>query len=721
MRKNNGENTIEEYENIIEKLPAAFAQHKVIYDSAGKAFDYIFVKVNKKFEEMTGLKKEDILNKKVTKVLKGIKNSKFKWIEFYGDIAMTGKEKIFEKYSEPLKRWYEVTVYSHKKGYFTTIFYDITEKKQQKEKLNYVLRFSKIGFWEYDIISKSLSWSEECENIFGLEAGEFEGEFGDFLKRVAPEDRAYVQKINSPITEMKQGIPLEYEHRIIKKNGEKRWVRESANLNDENKILGLVIDITEQKTIEKELKISREKLEHLISETTAVIYSYQIIGDNYKILYLNENVKNVIGFKAERFIGNQDFHLSCIHPEDREILKAKIKKMREIDYSIDEYRFRDKNGNYRRLYDQQKVSRRENGVITVVGSWWDITEERQEQNKEINALLFKDNLSGLHNRKFFKKTMADFDLKDNLPSSIIIADINGLKIVNDSYGFEKGDQLLKETAAILANFIRDKDVLARWGGDEFIILVPGSTKEQALNIIKSLKARFAASKKVNIPISISFGVATAEKESADFSDLIHAAEKMMDQNKLLENSSAKSKIVENILSTLGAKSYESKEHALRMSSLAHKLGKRVGLSNYNLNRLSLLARLHDIGKTTISEAILTKPGRLTESEWKIMQEHPRKGFEIASAIEEFSVIAEEILSHHEHWDGNGYPRALKGEEIPFLARIISIIDAYDVITNDRPYTKAQPPEKALAEIKRCAGSQFDPQLARDFLLMMEEN
>ncbi|ADQ13681.1 PAS domain-containing protein [Halanaerobium hydrogeniformans] len=843
--RNKRQTKIKEYEKVFGKFPAAVAHHKVIYDKNNKAVDYIFLKANKQFEEMTGLKITEIINKKVSQVLKGIKKSKFNWIEFYGQIALSGEEKSFEQYSEPLDRWYEVTVFSHKKGYFTTIFYEISERKRkekaledkqeklellldtidtqvwylkdevtygrlnqahadfmgvekevlknqklsnfltpaevescrksnqkvfkekekliteewvysgQKEKrllsitknprlneageveyvvcsadditdnrrkdqkLSHALSFSKMGFWEYDIATTALKWSPECEQIFGLKPGEFEGRFEDFLKRVAPEDRVYVRRMNSPIIDMKKGIPLEYEHRIIKKNGEKCWVKESANLNDDNKIIGLVINITEQKNIEAELKTNREKLEHLISETTAVIYSYQVIANSHKILYINKNVKNVLGFSADEFIDNEEFHLNCVHPDDREIVKAKMMNVKKTDSSVDEYRFKDKEGKYHWLYDQQKVSRRENGVITVVGSWWDVTEQRREQKEEVSNLLDKDNLTGLYNRRYFKNIMTNFDLKNSLPTSMIIADINGLKIVNDSYGFEKGDQLLKQTANILEDIIREKDLLARWGGDEFIILLPGCNMAQALNIISSLKSHFAESKKLDLPISISFGAATAEKKSDQLSEVLKVAEKNMDQNKLLESSSAKSKIVENILSTLGAKSNETKEHALRMSKLAGELGKRVGLSNYDLNRLSLLARLHDIGKTTISEAILTKPGRLSNEEWQIMQGHPQKGFEIASASAEFAVIAEEILSHHEHWDGNGYPRGLKGKEIPLLARIISIIDAYDVITNDRPYTSAQPPEKALAEIKRCAGSQFDPHLAQEFLQMME--
>ncbi|RQD73769.1 MAG: HD domain-containing protein, partial [Halanaerobium sp. MSAO_Bac5] len=136
---------------------------------------------------------------------------------------------------------------------------------------------------------------------------------------------------------------------------------------------------------------------------------------------------------------------------------------------------------------------------------------------------------------------------------------------------------------------------------------------------------------------------------------------------------------------------------------------------------SLLSTLHDIGKTTIEEDLLKKADKLTEKEWKKIKKHSERGYNIANSSEEFALIAEEIYAHHERWDGSGYPRGLKRKEIPYLARIISIIDAYDVMTNERPYSKAITKEKALAEIKKCAGSQFDPELAEEFTLMMQNN
>jgi HD-GYP domain-containing protein (c-di-GMP phosphodiesterase class II) len=198
------------------------------------------------------------------------------------------------------------------------------------------------------------------------------------------------------------------------------------------------------------------------------------------------------------------------------------------------------------------------------------------------------------------------------------------------------------------------------------------------------------------------------------------ADDKMYQNKLSENKSIKNKIVQGLISTLEVKSNETKEHTVRMTKLSLNFGKYLNLSNSEINRLSLLSNLHDIGKITVDDKILKKSEKLTEEEWEAMKKHSEAGYNIANSSEEFALVAEEIYSHHERWDGNGYPRGLKGKEIPFLARIIFLIDTYDVITSGRPYKKEMSRSEALKELENCAGSQFDPELAADFINFIKE-
>ncbi|MGM0502901.1 MAG: HD-GYP domain-containing protein, partial [Bacillota bacterium] len=243
--------------------------------------------------------------------------------------------------------------------------------------------------------------------------------------------------------------------------------------------------------------------------------------------------------------------------------------------------------------------------------------------------------------------------------------------------------------------------------------------EQAQQVYDKIKEKCKETKEEEIPISIALGIATKEKTQEGLYQVLKIAEERMYKNKLDESRSTKSHIVKALLKTLGEKSNETEEHAWRMQALAFSMGEKLDLSQDRLDKLSLLATLHDIGKTIVPAEILTKPGKLNDEEWEIIKQHPETGYRIASSTEEFAYVAEEILSHHEKWDGSGYPRGLKGSEIPMLARIITIVDAYDVMTNSRSYKDPMSKEEAIAELKHCSGKQFDPQLVPHFIELVE--
>jgi putative nucleotidyltransferase with HDIG domain len=283
-----------------------------------------------------------------------------------------------------------------------------------------------------------------------------------------------------------------------------------------------------------------------------------------------------------------------------------------------------------------------------------------------------------------------------------------------------GDQMLKKAAEILKSSLREDDILARQGGDEFVVLLPQTDAAECADIIKRIKANTGLVEDLKLPLSIALGQATKVKPDENIEEIIKKADNQMYENKLSESRSSKSNIVQGLINALDAKSSETKEHALRMTKLAFDFGEKLGLTESDQNRLSLLATLHDIGKININEEILNKKDKLTAEEWELIKTHTEQGYKIASSSEEFAAVADEIFSHHEKWDGSGYPRQLKGKEIPFLARIISLVDSYDVMTNERPYSEALSKEEALAEIKRSAGSQFDPDLAAEFINLLKE-
>ncbi|MGM0420650.1 MAG: PAS domain S-box protein [Bacillota bacterium] len=346
-----------------------------------------------------------------------------------------------------------------------------------------------------------------------------------------------------------------------------------------------------------------------------------------------------------------------------------------------------------------------------------------EQVKYKNKIVYKsyhDELTGTYNRRFFEEELKRIDVERQLPISIIMTDLNGLKIINDSYGHDQGDRMLIKSAKILQQSVREEDILARIGGDEFVLLLPKTNEKAALNIYERIKTRCEQTLQRDFPVSLGMGVATKTSSAEDLDEVFKRADNNMYQNKLLESRSTKNRIVISLLNTLGAKSDETEEHAGRMTRLAQDLGKKLDLSETELNQLSLLATLHDIGKTSVPEYILNKPGKLSPEEWQVIKEHPERGFRIASATEEFAHIAREILCHHERWDGTGYPGGLAGDNIPYLSRIIAIVDAFDVMINDRSYQPAKTLSEALQEIEKYAGTQFDPDIAKIFIGMLRD-
>lgn len=344
----------------------------------------------------------------------------------------------------------------------------------------------------------------------------------------------------------------------------------------------------------------------------------------------------------------------------------------------------------------------------------DITQRRQDENK-IRYLSFHDKLTGLYNRAFLEEELKRLDAEEYLPISIIMGDVNGLKLVNDAFGHQKGDELLQSAAQVFKSSNRKEDITGRWGGDEYVCILPKIDEKTVKGICNRIKQAYLEKCEQPIQLSISLGVATKKECSQDIYEVLKEAEDNMYKTKLMESKSIRNQISSTLQKVLHEKSHETKEHAQRLQEMANKMARYLSFSNAEADELGLLALLHDIGKVAIPEELLNKPGKLTTEEFKIVQSHCEIGYRIAGSIPELSYIAEGILTHHEKWDGSGYPRGLKGEEIPLFARIISIVDAYDVMVNGRIYKKKMKHEEAMEEITEHAGTQFDPSLVRLFI------
>lgn len=349
--------------------------------------------------------------------------------------------------------------------------------------------------------------------------------------------------------------------------------------------------------------------------------------------------------------------------------------------------------------------------------------KRIETEQEMAYMSLHDRLTDLYNRVYFEEEIQRLNYSRLYPISIISADIDGLKLINDTMGHSTGDDLLRSFAEILKANMRSSDVVSRFGGDEFAAILVSTdrpTAERVIERIRKAVARYNESRSGPF-LSFSMGVATSNNGESSLLDCLKLADDLMYRDKLSRSNSVRSQMVNTLLLTLAEKDHISGGHASRLQEMAIKLGKRMGLNSDQLVNLSLFAQVHDLGKVGIPDRILFKPGKLTEEEWGIMKLHPEKGYRIAVSSPDLSTVADLILRHHERWDGKGYPLGLERTEIPIECRILSIVDAYDAMTNDRPYCKARSHSEALKEIERCAGTQFDPKIVEEFLKMLQES
>lgn len=356
------------------------------------------------------------------------------------------------------------------------------------------------------------------------------------------------------------------------------------------------------------------------------------------------------------------------------------------------------------------------GAISgVIGTISDITRYK-ESEAQLRFMGLHDLLTGLSNRRRFEIELERLQKSREYPVTVMSFDMDGLKLYNDAFGHAGGDRAIRDCAALLRECMREGDVLARMGGDEFSAVFPRLGADQAEIIAERIRSVLQQKNgHAQLPLSLSIGMATAEDRAGSLTDLVRLADERMYREKLNRSRSSRSQLIESLLAALSERDVETEEHSRRMASHALAMGRHLGLSSDMLNNLELLTRVHDIGKVGIPDAILRKEGPLTESEWQVMRQHPERGYRIAESSPDLSGVSDLILKHHERWDGSGYMLGLRGVEIPVECRIMAIVDAYDAMTNDRPYRKAMSVEDAFAELRRCAGTYFDPDLVPLFL------
>ena len=474
---------------------------------------------------------------------------------------------------------------------------------------------------------------------------------------------------------------------------------------------------------------------------------------NYRGIY-NENVK---GGDIVENLANNDFFLKFrpVYDEEKEIVdytlleasgnfhnvtKTEEKDLigRSIlkiaaDYNrvlgLEEYYFYSisKSGRKFELYNEEldrwyfiSIYLNKDGDVIVFYTDITVIEEQLRKQKQdildnnLRAYCYRDKLTDLYTKDFFEEELHRLDTERQLPLSIIMGDLNGLKLINDSFGHRMGDRAIRMVGKILKDSFRKEDIISRIGGDEFLILLPKTSKETASEIVQNLKTTFSEKTLGFLPLSVSFGVATKTNIGENIEDTMKRAEDRMYFIKLEESKAAKLFTIEYLKEKLRKISFETKSHKHRLLEVTLLMADHLNLSEIEKEELKLLCEYHDIGKIGVPHHILLKEGALNEEEWMQMKRHSEIGYHIIRSAKETLAVDELVLLHHERWDGQGYPRKLKGNTIPLSVRLFAIADAYVAMTEGRPYKNSISHEKAIEEIRGESGIQFDPAMVRVF-------
>ena len=713
-------------QSLFDNMQEGFALHEIIEDKNGKVIDYEILEANPAFEKITGLNLQQLQGQTIRQILPEIESY---WLEKYGNIAKYGGYEKFTEYSKGLDKHFSVSVYSSQKGQFITLFSDITEQvkaseklKLEKQILEIILEDTLSGYWDWDFASNNEYFSPAFKKMLGYSEDELGNSKDIWRKLIVPEDLVKIQlALDEHVASL--GEKRFYnEIRCLHKNGQAIWLICSGRVvqwdraGNPLRMVGCYIDITNIKALEKALQDEKNLLKTIFYSLGDGVVSTDNQG---RIVLMNPIAEKLTGWSKYEAKGrNFEDVIRLIDATTNEAIENPVHKVLQLQQIIElqaDTLLLKKNGQTIFIEDSVAPIKDELGNITgVVLVFRDYTEKKKQQ-EQILYLSYHDQLTGLYNRRFFEESAIKLDTEKMLPLSIVMVDVNGLKLTNDAFGHLVGDELLKTVARILQLNCRQDDVLCRVGGDEFVFLLPRTNAKEAEAMSKRIHKMVSKQQFANVLISISIGWETKTNYQEDLQGVWTKAEEHMYRKKLTESQSMRNKTIQVILKTLNEKSERERIHSENVSYLAQQFGLSLQLERTVVNELEIAGLMHDIGKIAIKESILNKTGTLDELEYLEIKKHPESSYQILKSVDAYSALAEHVLSHHERWDGQGYPRGLRAEEISLPARIIAIADAYEAMISNRTYRQGLSQKQAIQELQDHAGTQFDPNLIKIFL------
>lgn len=727
----------EKYRLIYSSMSQGMALHEIITDDLGHPVDYIFLDINDSYEKLFNLKRKNVIGKRITEVMPKVEKY---WIDIFGKVALEGNPIEYENYLETTGRTYNTYTYSTKPRQFAVLVTDITERKQILEQVKQNEKnllesqgIAHVGTWRLDLKTNNVVWTQELYKMYGFDPKLPVPNYSEHMKLFTPESW---EKLSTALELTRtQGIPYELELETVKKDGSNgwMWVRGEAEKNSDGKIKaiwGAAQDITERVITLNKLKESEKSLDMFFRQSLTGFFVMMLDNPVYWNDSVNkEEVLDYI-FDHQRCTRVNQAFLNQYEMNLDEFLNKTPREMfaHDLNRGKDAWRQMLENGFVNTITSERKANGSpmyiEGDYVCIYdsigrfvghfGNQEDVTSRIQRQN-EIEYLSIHDYLTDLYNRRYYFEQFNQHDKIEYYPLGVMMLDLNGLKIINDAFGHGAGDKALITIGNVLKDTFEQKDIVSRIGGDEYAILLPNTSaialqeyKEKIVLEIRKLKIE-------NIELSIAIGYELKMSLEEDVDDVLKFAENQMYRHKSIIGSSSRSRAINAILETLTDKYNSERVHSERVSHYCKSVGLQLKLKEDELKELEKAGLFHDIGKISIPDNILDKPGKLTDEEYDIIKTHPEIGYQILKAADEYSNLAIHALHHHERWDGNGYPNGLKGEEIPFFSRIIGVVDAYEAMTADRPYRKKMTKEYAISELKKYSGTQFDPKIAKIFI------
>lgn len=623
---------------------------------------------------------------------------------------------------------------------------DITKQKdvektleESKKWLERAQKTSKISYFRYDFNTQKYIYPKELAELLGFnDPVDLDVLMSSMIEEYKEEFNRRLNNLLNNYEDFEYDFGIEINSEIKYIHAYVHIVRDKEGVSKE--VFGIMQDITERvetQSVNEMLSKMNQRLQKVnnlaITAGNLLIWNFDFDlfpdGDQF---YVSENYAGMLGLEIDEkgFIKTCDDHKAYYLDEEgqqmKDILFSKIDAA--LNGEIDSYskivakhqNLKTKKVMYFEHYGQVEERFKNGKAKTIGGFLRDITSE-YENKRKIQFFAEHDLLTGVYNRNYFEIYFNSKALGSSY--TILICDIDGLKLINDAFGHLTGDEYLKLIANILVDIFETGALVARIGGDEFAVISYNTDATEIELMMQLIKQRLGnhKDKEVEINVDVSIGYEIVINNNKAFNEAFIIAENIMYRRKLNERSSRKSNALDTIMSALNAKTEETKAHCERLQVLASETLKKLGyFRQSDLEDIMILANVHDIGKITIAEEILSKNGPLTDEERAKIMQHSEAGYKIIRNINDLEEIAKGILYHHERVDGKGYPHGLKGDEIPLFARIICVVDSYDAMTSDRAYRKAMSKENAIQELIRCSGTQFDPIIVQAFLEVIKD-